>query len=718
MRGAEHGTRGLLAAWGPALLAIIVATGCISPGLSAPREPAQSSEACYRDDFGGRRYNNAFEGISTDGLRSVVTTCVERAGDRARPTGETIYANFYVGKARRLIASNEQRSASDPIWRDAEKALRLVVDFTGPRATVRSSQSELRFELTRIEAEVELAQALANQNKKQDAVLLAQQAISEYVAFPINPTFPAIREQANGGAVNASYVLATIYRTVPPSNDVDALRALHPFIDARVDSHPRAADARADIVKTATMLGLARLEKGGEDLATAQSYFAEALDAAGAAYRVSQTAELRQNISDAFINLGRVNMKIAGRLGPDAVGGCEPAQDLGKISEATGQFANALANAASQQAQSVALQWKGCAELAANNPSAAVTSFQLAANADARSSSTQLSLARALYREATRQSGADPAVSWRDARRSYENALALMESNPATRGDNAFKSKVRVEVADFDMAYLESPGITAAEKPRVIGHAVANLKAAAALAPTQADAYLRLGLIQLGEPPYAGELNLEGSEGAAANLAKALKFARDNTALKGEAHYLLSRLEVRRFETRGAADRRAAIANADRATELGDEQRGPIYFAQACEARLVFGIADGAGTQFCVANESRDGANYPLALLHEGMYFLSKAKTSRTSLEQSGDWEAALLAFGKGERNMAERGQTAEWSQLRARLVTGRGLALGCSGLRTLGQDAIVSVPVTYAVDAREFFDRYGVKVCAAPRRN
>ncbi|MDX2235320.1 MAG: hypothetical protein NW200_12550 [Hyphomonadaceae bacterium] len=673
-------------------------SACASPGLS--REPAQSAQRCYRDDFGGRRAS--LESLSGGELSEIALSCRTLAGDASRPRRETLYANFYAGKAWRLSGQAESRPMADPVWANAETALRDVVDFNGPPPGARSSAADLRFALTRIEAELELAQVLRTQNRKDDAVRRARKAIADYEAYIANSAITTLKEEANAGRVNASIALAEIHRMTPADN-LAALVALQVFIDRNLDRHPRAADARADIIATANTLGAAQLtESTPEALRNATNYFTLALDAALAAKRVNPALD----ISETYINLGRVNMAAAGRIGPEVAGGCDPVTgDTTSIRQALELFNNAPASP-------LAIQYRGCAQMALGDLTAAVQSFRQAAAANGNTAVTQLALARGLYRAATIGVG-NTAANWQDARAAYRSALQIM-ADPARNVDPEARARVHVELAEVDLEYVFRTNFTTPSKASVIDEAFASLQRATQLAPNRGDAFLRLGLMQLGEGVFAPKRDLEGPNGARANIARALKLASgaDQRALRAESYFLLSRLEVQKLRTGGRADERAAISNGDQAAELGDEVRGPIYYAQACEARLLFNRVAGDGSRFCRADEARDQANFPAALLREGLYFLSRGSNARARPEQAAAWDAAYSAFDRGAAGIPDFGRDPVSAELRAKLLAGKGLAMRCSGLTKVGADIINSIPSDLRETARIYFDTYGLPRC------
>jgi hypothetical protein len=158
----------------------------------------------------------------------------------------------------------------------------------------------------------------------------------------------------------------------------------------------------------------------------------------------------------------------------------------------------------------------------------------------------------------------------------------------------------------------------------------------------------------------------------------------------------------------------SAVSNADRAADIGSVERGQAYFAQACETRLIFGRTDADGARYCVADEARDGLNYPRGLLFEGLYYLRKAKNARVAIERDSALENAYVAFDKGTRKLEEQGDSS--SDLWAQLASGRGQALSCVGMTVVGGGFIKKVDPAQAEKAKQLFERYDVRICPVRR--
>ncbi len=237
---------------------------------------------------------------------------------------------------------------------------------------------EARLKLAEIDTQIQLARLAKYYQDKQSAISRTQTTIESYGAFASNSEFSSFKQEAVAGRVDASILLAEIHRT-PPTNDVDALTALFPLIDPAVDAFPRVAEARADIVATASKLGATRLAEATPDsIATASFYFYVALDAARAAKRLIPSTD----ISEPHLNIGRAHMARAGRQGPDIPGGCaaESGLDLSLLQQALVSFQQARGSTTSAAAAAKASLWSGCARLAIGDPSGAANDFS-----DARS---------------------------------------------------------------------------------------------------------------------------------------------------------------------------------------------------------------------------------------------------------------------------------------------------------------------------------------------
>lgn len=689
------GRRALFKGVAPALALVLIAAACaeFAGSQTFGRRGAGGQIDCYRDDFAGRR--GTIDSMSSDDLQAVAARCRAAASSLDRTQREIIYAYFYSGKATRLLAEARGVPASSDMWRDAATALEIVAAVNAPRTTAKSPAADIQFEQTWVDAKLELAKVYVRQGRYADAVARARDVIT---------AFPAESDERH---IRARFELAQVYQRQTPPDEEQAMDALRVFAQRSLDKHPFAAEARRQVFLIANKLGAEALKEGSPaSLSRAQIQFNKAREAAQAANGVDPTA---LPISETYVNLGRVSMQLAGVRGPDAPGGCDSRlADFDRLNAALDYFRLAGETP-------VALQWAGCAHMALGNLDEAVSRFSAAALSN--TASTQLSLARALYRRAQVQSGIDAARGWSEADAAYDGAVAR-----ADRTDAPNAARILVEAGDFYLGYLRQLGDGDARKGRLIEKSVKVFREAKTLAPSQPVAFSRLGMIALGEGPFEARRNLEGQDGARINLETARNLSSQDIETRAMTHFLLSRLEVLKFTAgqvpaNDAARRRnadLAISNADRAADLGSVDRGPAYFAQACETRLIFRRADAEGARYCVADEGRDGANYPRGLLYEGLYFLRKAKDARTIDERDTSIEAAYVAFDKGASRLELMGDTS--SELWSQLATGRGLALGCVGLRVVGREKITSVPLGLADRAKQLFERYDVRVCPVRR--
>ena len=678
----------------PLLLAAVAAAACSTSGYAA--KPVGSE--CYSEDFAGDR--DKFE---TESFRSrlsyIADNCAKQAGSSTARRRETLYANFYAGKAGRIFGENPGlRAPGDPVWATAETALRDVVNFTGDRARPGSPPADLMFELTRIEAELELAQVLRDRQSNREAVVHANNAADAYKGFNNLTPIPAIRARATSGLVNASLVKARI-SGYPDTPSLAALVALQEvFIDPALDGDVKARGARKYIVETANTLGSIQVDEGTqESFGVAQNYFGRGLDAARAAYRANRTAENGQAVADSLVNIGRVSMSLASRAGPTKTGGCEPiTADLSQVRTALGYFSEALQVA---PGAANALQWRGCAQMASGDLSSAVQSFidakDAARTARADTSAMQLSLGRGLYRLAVDQGAAN---RWAEARTAFKAALDEMRTRNA---DAEARARVQLEFAKFDLEYAKTR-FASPSKQTLTDEAFGNLNDA--IRRNLPEANLLAAAIQIDKGDYGG---------AQTNIANALTApgGSNPTALRAEAFYLRGKLEMQREEKLHKGNFAVAAENADRAADMGENSpdNAPIYFAQACEARLLFNNTRG-GDKYCRALEVRDQNNYNEALLREGMYYLSVGARA-SSRARGAAYDAAYSAFDRGVKRLEGSGSAAG-GQLLANLLVGKGIAMECSGLKSVGLEVRRSVDTQFRSDATSMFQKYQLLQC------
>ncbi len=710
MSGRARGQNAILYGLIPAIAVGIVVSGCSTLGYSQQLGRSRSGASeCFSDTFGGRR--DRFESFATSEYADIARRCRNLAQEPStnRLARDTIYANFYAGKAARLDGEKRGASPGDAVWSDARTALSYVVDFRRPITVPRNTPAELTYALTRVEAEVELALVHLNAGRKDEARDWATAATKDYEALVGDVVFTNARDAALRGRVNAASVLARVYRMAPAS-DIDAIRALLVYLDQSLDGSDAALVARKDIVDTASRLGETELEQNTpQSLSVAQAYFNLALDAGTAMRRRDRSLSL----SNIYINLGRANMALANRRGPDFSGGCElVVSDQYLVKAALEMFNQA------QRESSITRQWLGCAEMAAGNLNEAVDHFRAAAESGANTPDAQISLARALYQAATTEGTLNKELSWQDSRKSFRLGLGrLPVSNDMERKK---KSGIHLEFAKVNLDYLQrTPNLPQRARAEVIQETRQQLNAAIQL-PPNAEARLRLAAIDLGDFGTTPNLDAAGD-----NIKIAIDGDRASGDTLAEAHYLRSRLAVLRYEGRDAPSdvAKKAIDDADRAVQenIGSKTE-QAYVANACMARLSF-QRSGDSEGFCRANESlRDSReyNYPRAAAYEGMYFLREAYNANSMREQDKAWESAYVAFNKGLTRLRDLGRDADWTndlaRERAFLLTGRGLALFCTGLIDTGRADLDAPPAALRSEAEREFDRYKVYRCA-PRK-
>jgi len=667
------------------LLALILAAGAgvATPACAQLRGARVSNVDCYRADFGGKQIGE-----------SDADRCRRLAGDASQPRQWTIYANFHAGRAYRMARN----------FAKAEEALRDVVGFNGDRAGPRATQPDLRFELTRIEAELELARVYREQaGRKAEAAEHTAKAIAGYSGYHSNPGFTFFKDDALAGRIDATELMVDVQRNMPPPNRLLAFEALHGlFLDPSLDRNPRAQKGRRDLRDTAIELGTLQLaERSEEGLGNARAYFTVALRAAN---MIGDQGD-GLNIADVYVKLGEVHMAAGGLTGPAVAGGCEADRvNVEQVQEALRQFTLAASSGTSRDA----LLWKGCAQMGLNQLEDALGSFSAALSPD--NPSPHLSLGRAYYKAARAGAGMQ---AWDRSRGAYGTALQIMERRRDGAADRAL---VHAELAEVDLALVSRMPSASPQRTAAIREARANLTRAASslrdlaqLGVPQSLAYLRLAEMQIGDEPYKDAP--ADFAGARDNISRVLRGASGpgRRPVLAHAYYLQSKLEVRR-----GVDVAAAIRNADEAAEIGGELTG-VYHAQACEVRLRFKrLAN--GERYCKADDIRNRDDIADALLREGIYYLSVGTAARSRGGQNAAWDGAYKAFDRGAAGLPDFTSSDPRANhpLKARLLAGKALAMICSGLGSVGGDIIRNdIPAPLSNDARSYFDVYRI-ACVA----
>lgn len=659
------------------VLAILLVAAGAGGAAAQPRQLPPSREPCYQ-------YNPADRVLDAQ-------TCTDRANDGRQPRQYTIYANFNAGRAYR-VAGN---------FAAAELALNDVVNFRPQPLGPKPTPADLRFELTRTEAEMELARLYQSQpGRKADAATHASNAISGYSNYYNNATYTAYRDEALRGRIDATLLLADIQTQMPPANKVAAFEALALrglFLDQSLDAGPPTLvqAGRQRLKDYATDLGNAQFD--GNDLSAAAAYFDVALKAA----RLLQARDPSLDITDAYINLGKVSLKRAGGIeGPYVAGGCDPrGGDYGQLDGAARLFAAAGES-------DTALLWKGCALMASGNLSGALESFAAASRPN--NPYPEMSLARAYFQRARTPQGS--LQDWNSARTAFQRALAILDRQGA---DPGVRAGVRGELAGVDIALVRgsapSPARTALvrEARTHLTAATQLLAQAPQLSGEQALMFLRLAEIQIGDEPFNDAAGRGDVAAARDNIGVALRRAGGpgQRSILANGNFLLSKLEARQ------GNWPAAIHSADEAVSIGGELSN-VFRAQACDMRLLSRPRRlSGGEQYCKALHNTTDLDD--ALLREGLYYLSVGTLANGRTAHQA-WNDAYRAFDSGANALppfSGPGQFTAQDLLKARLLAGKGLAMICTGLSGVGADTINNdIPAELRADAREYFGGYGIR--------
>lgn len=645
--GGRRGRARLLA------LYALSAGGCLWLTLAQPAQ-AQSARECLRDSI-------AFDRRDAE----IVADACRRAADSSDSRSKAASGYLNAGRAYMDASASHLEAAN----RDA--ALRTL---SAAADTLESAVRNARTQATIDAANLLLARAyrlIAVHGVNQSARFAdAERVLIEIVqSRPGQPNAAALFERAmlvrdRDGAAGRAAALEHLRVFARPDLD-------------RVEDRALVAAGRAELFKAANELGVATLaetpitREGTQRAITSFSLAASVAD-------LAQTAAMQAEAAKAYVNLGEAQLRLAGLNGPGATAsfGCAAGKAATEgVDAALASFRAALART---NASPEAFYGAGCALQARNNSGEAVPLLREAARLAPNVSGYQLALARALGRD-----------RWADAEPIYRQALALEAQNPAMR------AAIHVEIADV-----------LTEKGRV-DDALASLNAAIAADRDYKEAFLRRGKLLF-------EARADYLQ-AAEDFRQAERGNR-SPAERAEALFYLSRIEVRKelswrqTRTPPQGDATLAINRADEAVSLNEvDAREAEYRGQACLARVYFGRVNSSGdSRYCSSDERRT----PASLLYEGMFHLRRTFVTRGG-DQSREWEAALNAFTDGVERMApaRADESLESRQLRSRLQVGRGVALFCVGLESLGREAINAAALRS--DAEQFYADYGIKLCA-----
>lgn len=288
------------------------------------------------------------------------------------------------------------------------------------------------------------------------------------------------------------------------------------------------------------------------------------------------------------------------------------------------------------------------------------------------------------------------------AAKSRNRALATLDAGIPLASDAASRSALFLEIARTHLGAEAPAGSAAPIAERERGAAaIAALGRAIEADPSNADARLLRGKLAFSEA-------MSAPPGQTRDDLQRASQSRDAT-IRADAYHHLSLMEVRaRQHAPGQGDGRMAVAFAERA--IADDQLNYGYRTHACLVIILFGPVL-ANSSRCVADELRAKENYPLELLHEGMFQLRRASEGTSPRL----YDLAAQSFAKGLAIVEARGEVEVDATLRARLIAGQGIALNCSGMQSMGDGLILGLPVHSQSETREYYRSYGLLGC---RRN
>jgi hypothetical protein len=476
----------------------------------------------------------------------------------------------------------------------------------------------------------------------------------------------------------------------PPEDVRQALNALHIFIEPGSDDLPAVSERRDEIIRQATRSGNEKLDdlkrqRTADTQESAAFFFTLARDAAVAA---------RKPLTDINISLGQVIMAANGLPGFEAPGGCEASSiNSNLVAQARDLFT---------EAGQKGLMWRGCAQMALGDLDAAVASFNAAAGEGGAPS--RVSLGRAYYRLATKGNQ----QAWEQARAAYQSAIRTYNGQGGADLAQAHYELAKVDLEYARLPFASRPPELVNEAYRSLAAATTQLKDATQLTGDQAWAFLELGELQIARNEAVAARN---------SILRARRNAAgvEQRAAVAHSHFLMSKLEssLRNWPE--------AIKNADSAASLGADNRAATYYAQACNVRLlsrrVFGTRDYQGGDiYCRADRVRNVDDWPDAQLREGTYYLIVGTLAQQRPARSSAWDSAYRAFDTGAKALPDfppEGYVPDPSskpELKAQLLAGRGQALFCSGMKTVGTDSInLDIPTNLRQKARQFFEPYQI---------
>ena len=182
-------------------------------------------------------------------------------------------------------------------------------------------------------------------------------------------------------------------------------------------------------------------------------------------------------------------------------------------------------------------------------------------------------------------------------------------------------------------------------------------------------------------------------------LMRAATTSGDDRQIGADVQYYRSRLAT---VCESGGDWRQAVAFAEQALARSDALR---FRRQACLARIRVGdTLDEAAAIRCRAGTSRSD---PEELLMEGMFWLRRAQRVPAAQAKDRAVEQAYIAFRDG---LAAAGSADPL--LKAKLITGRGVAEYCVGLTQVGRETFAGVSAEFRDPVLRYLEWYQITQC------
>lgn len=304
------------------------------------------------------------------------------------------------------------------------------------------------------------------------------------------------------------------------------------------------------------------------------------------------------------------------------------------------------------------------------------------------------------------------AVAREPSQPDYRLALARALAESGNAGDSVpeFQQALALSPRDVDVSAAIQTEIAGVQMKNNAARAEQTLNAILAANPHYAPAFVQRGRLYVEHMPDSEE-NLRRAESDLQAAWRRAARSPSPDATAAEAFYLLSQIEIRRFQRGYRHNAEAAISQADRAIRL--DPVNTLYWNQACAARTLVGDEKAKAERplYCEHQPEFGAASF----FTEGLFYLSQAYNKRSTdqrRDQQRDWAFAFERFTTGLGYVdSETDDGAANQELRARLIYGRIFALYCAGLdNAVDRDAVLDPDLRAAT--RHYFITQGLSRC------